>query len=61
MRQRQVYVIEFKAKKGRRWYEADCETGLSFAKAKLFHLIRNNPDDNWRLVKYYPRDDKEIK
>lgn len=59
-RQRAVYVVEMKAHGGRKWHEADCEIFLKDAIEKRNQLIVNNPDDKWRVVKYYPRDDAEI-
>jgi hypothetical protein len=59
-RQRQVYVIEFKAEKGRKWFESDCFTSIKEARDELVLWKKHNPDDNYRIVKYYPRDDVAI-
>jgi hypothetical protein len=59
-RQRCVYVIEFKACNGRKWHEVDCSPSLSVAQREKNTWKKTNPDDNFRIVKYYPRDDEAL-
>jgi hypothetical protein len=55
MRIRQVWVVEFKAKTGRKWFTT-CDISDSKIKAGLMLIAARdrNPDDHYRVIRYTP-------
>lgn len=55
-RQRVVYVIEFKAASGRKWFETGCYLSKREALNECKIWSKNNPNDKFRVNEYFPRD-----
>lgn len=56
-RQRVVYVIEMRCGNGLVWKELACEHNKRKAMLEMRLWKKANPDDQWRVTPYYPRED----
>lgn len=52
-----VYVIEMQYGSGKKWHIIDMSFNLRTAQLELNGWNKANPGDNFRIVKYYPRED----